>query len=252
MAVKDHHTVYYKIVMGNHLATVNDHKRLLLGFGVSRGVVERINYIAIVNDHGKNIRKEMDMKLKDRMPVRKGEHIVIVISLVFLNQYGLQFIKEFNRFMLHMGFRIYGKVLWRARYHMEYLKREAIHFYKVLEKYLLPIPVPVLVVSYSDKVELKRLPDSDEQWVPANYHDSVCLPPFSGPLELNDPLEYSEQMAHNGEIQLIDVSEESHQLWFDSTIQANNYWFSEGMCISNTLQDDEAALDLLGNPVDMK
>lgn len=241
--------------MGNSLTAVENHRKLLLRFGVSQNTIERINYNAFVIDHGKQIQEEMAMQLKKRMVMREGEQHVIVMSLGFLHKYELQLIKEFNKFMLNMGFRIYVFVPLRARYHMERLKRIEYDFLKVMKKYLLPVPEFIHVMTYSDEAESKEIPDSYEQLVSNKYLDCTFLAPFDGPLEPYDPQERRGQLDPVEEtpfiapLEPIPLLEVNNQPCFADWMQVNSRWFPEELCVSNTLQDDEAALGLLGSTI---
>lgn len=214
--------------MGNRFAIVEAHRTLLLRFGVANETVERIDYDAIINDHGEAIQLEINRPLKKRMPVLPAEHIIIVMDLFFLHQYTKRFICEFNQAMLDMGFLIYMYVPLRARYHMEALKRAGFDFNIVLANYMLP--EPEIAMEPFDPMQLMEQLEEDEEPEGVDPPDPVVLP---------DRLE------------LGDRHELLPQLWNPDMMLPFSFWHFDEICIANTQQDDEEALGIAGDlPLD--
>ena len=163
---------HHKKTMGNCQAIVDNHRALLVMFGVPISVVERINYNSIVQDNKKSIQQETKLALKKRMPMGDGEHNIIVMDLVFLPKYTRPFLLAFNEVMKCTGFRIYEMVPLRARYHMEALKKKRFDFRTILAKYLLPVPVFALANQPDPTTNTNQLETDEESVASLDTSDS--------------------------------------------------------------------------------
>ena len=61
-------------MMGNCQAIVDNHRALLVMFGVPKSVVERINYNSIVQDNKNSVQHEVKLALKKHAYGRRGTH----------------------------------------------------------------------------------------------------------------------------------------------------------------------------------
>ena len=212
--------------MGNYQAIVEKHRTLLVAFGVPKSIVERINYNSIVQDNKKLIQQEVKLALKKRMPMGDGEHIIIVMDLVFLPKYTRPFILAFNIVMKCTGFRIYDVVPLRARYHMEALKKKGFNFGTIREKYLLPVPVYAITNQPDPTRNTSQLETNKE---------SVAS------------LDTSQETWITSTPELRDEFDMFHIRWFPSMIPLGGLGYFDNMCIANTLADDERALAIAGD-----
>lgn len=217
--------------MGNCQTIVDDHRTLLVMFGVPISVVERINYNSIVQDNKKSIQQETKLALKKRMPMGDGEHNIIVMDLVFLPKYTRPFLLAFNEVMKCTGFRIYEMVPLRARYHMEALKKKGFDFRTILAKYLLPVPVFAIANQPDPTTNTNQL-ETDEESVAS--------------LDISDS-DSSQETWITGTPELRDQFEMPHEHWFPSMTQLDELGYFDSMCIANTLADDERALAIAGD-----
>ena len=217
--------------MGNCQTIVDDHRTLLVMFGVPISVVERINYNSIVQDNKKSIQQETKLALKKRMPMGDGEHNIIVMDLVFLPKYTRPFLLAFNEVMKCTGFRIYEMVPLRARYHMEALKKKGFDFRTILAKYLLPVPVFAIANQPDPTTNTNQL-ETDEESVAS--------------LDISDS-DSSQETWITGTPELRDQFEMPHEHWFPSMTQLDALGYFDSMCIANTLADDERALAIAGD-----
>ena len=217
--------------MGNCQTIVDDHRALLVMFGVPKSVVERINYNSIVQDNKKSIQQETKLALKKRMPMGDGEHNIIVMDLVFLPKYTRPFLLAFNEVMKCTGFRIYDMVPLRARYHMEALKKKRFDFRTILAKYLLPVPVFAIANQPDPTTNTNQLETDEESVASLDTSDS----------------DSSQETRIVGTPELRDQFEMLHIRWFPSMVRLGGWGYFDSMCIANTLADDERALAIAGD-----
>lgn len=217
--------------MGNCQAIVDNHRALLVMFGVPISVVERINYNSIVQDNKNSVQHEVKLALKKHMLMGDGEHIIIVMDLVFIHEYTIPFLLAFNKVMKCTGFRIYEMVPLRARYHMEALKKKRFDFRTILAKYLLPVPV-FAIANQPDPTRNTNQLETDEESVASldtSNSDSGQETWITGTPELRDQFEMP------------------HEHWFPSMTQLDGLGYFDNMCFANTLEDDERALAIAGD-----
>ena len=199
-------------------------------FGVPKSVVERINYNSIVQDNKNSVQHEVKLALKKHMLMGDGEHIIIVMDLVFIPKYTRPFLLAFNEVMKCTGFRIYDMVPLRARYHMEALKKKRFDFRTILAKYLLPVPV-FAIANQPDPTRNTNQLETDEESVASldtSNSDSGQETWITGTPELRDQFEMP------------------HEHWFPSMTQLDGLGYFDNMCFANTL-DDERALAIAGD-----
>ena len=200
-------------------------------FGVPISVVERINYNSIVQDNKNSVQHEVKLALKKHMLMGDGEHIIIVMDLVFIHEYTIPFLLAFNKVMKCTGFRIYEMVPLRARYHMEALKKKRFDFRTILAKYLLPVPV-FAIANQPDPTRNTNQLETDEESVASldtSNSDSGQETWITGTPELRDQFEMP------------------HEHWFPSMTQLDGLGYFDNMCFANTLEDDERALAIAGD-----
>ena len=93
--------------MGNCQAIVDNHRALLVMFGVPISVVERINYNSIVQDNKNSVQHEVKLALKKHMLMGDGEHIIIVMDLVFLPKYTRPFPPSYFWVFIQISFKLF-------------------------------------------------------------------------------------------------------------------------------------------------